>query len=141
MELKARFDEESNIEWARRLEDVGVHVVYGLVGLKVHSKITLVVRREGEDIRRYVHLGTGNYNPSTARLYTDFGFLTGDQQIADDATHFFNSLTGYWRKDEPRELLVAPVNLRQRVEELIVREIALQQKGGAGPSDFQDECA
>jgi polyphosphate kinase len=121
VELKARFDEESNIEWARMLEDAGVHVVYGLVGMKVHSKIALVVRREGEDIRRYVHLGTGNYNPSTARLYTDFGFLTSDQQIADDATHFFNSLTGYSRKDEPRELLVAPVNLRQRVEELIVR--------------------
>src|SRR4029077_3143938 len=80
----------------------------------------------------YVHLGTGNYNPSTARLYTDFGFLTCDQQIADDATHFFNSLTGYSRKNEPRELLVAPVNLRQRVEELIIREITLQQKGERG---------
>jgi polyphosphate kinase len=137
VELKARFDEESNIEWARTLEDAGVHVVYGLVGMKVHSKIALVVRREGEDIRRYVHLGTGNYNPSTARLYTDFGFLTCNQRIADDATHFFNSLTGYSRKDEPRELLVAPVNLRQRLEELIVREISLQQKGERGHLIFK----
>jgi len=137
VELKARFDEESNIEWARTLEDAGVHVVYGLVGMKVHSKIALVVRREGEDIRRYVHLGTGNYNPSTARLYTDFGFLTCNQWIADDATHFFNSLTGYSRKDEPRELLVAPVNLRQRLEELIVREISLQQKGERGHLIFK----
>src|SRR5215472_4278674 len=105
VELKARFDEESNIEWARTLEDVGVHVVYGLVGLKVHSKIALVVRREGNKIRRYVHLGTGNYNPTTARLYTDFGFLTCNEQIADDCTHFFNALTGYSRKNEPRQLL------------------------------------
>src|SRR5215831_10086697 len=116
VELKARFDEESNIEWARTLEDVGVHVVYGLVGLKVHSKIALVVRREGNRIRRYVHLGTGNYNPATARLYTDFGFLTCNEQIADDCTHFFNALTGYSRKNEPHQLLVAPVNLRQRLE-------------------------
>lgn len=137
VELKARFDEESNIEWARTLEDAGVHVVYGLVGMKVHSKIALVVRREGEDIRRYVHLGTGNYNPTTARLYTDFGFLTCNQQIADDATHFFNSLTGYSRKNEPHDLLVAPVNLRQRLEELIIREIALHKKGGQGHLIFK----
>ena len=137
VELKARFDEESNIEWARTLEDAGVHVVYGLVGMKVHSKIALVVRREGEDIRRYVHLGTGNYNPSTARLYTDFGFLTCDKQIADDATHFFNSLTGYSRKNEPHVLLVAPVNLRQRLEELIIREIAHHQKGEQGHLIFK----
>ncbi len=129
VELKARFDEESNIEWARTLEDAGVHVVYGLVGFKVHSKIALVVRREGENIRRYVHLGTGNYNPTTARLYTDFGFLTCDDKIADDATHFFNTLTGYSKKEEPRKLLVAPVNLRQRLEELVQREIALKAKG------------
>ena len=137
LELKARFDEESNIEWARTLEDAGVHVVYGLVGLKVHSKVALVVRREGEDIRRYVHLGTGNYNPTTARIYTDFGFLTCNERIADDVTYFFNALTGYSRKNEPHELLVAPVNLRQRLEELIHREIALQEKGEPGHLIFK----
>jgi polyphosphate kinase len=137
VELKARFDEESNIEWARTLEDVGVHVVYGLVGMKVHSKIALVVRREGKDIRRYVHLGTGNYNPATARLYTDFGFLTCNEQIAVDATYFFNALTGYSRKNEPQELLVAPINLRQRLEELILREIALHEKGQPGHLIFK----
>jgi polyphosphate kinase len=137
VELKARFDEESNIEWARTLEDAGVHVVYGLVGLKVHSKVALVVRREGQDIRRYVHLGTGNYNPTTARSYTDFGFLTCNEQIADDVTYFFNALTGYSRKNEPHELLVAPVNLRQRLEKLILREIALQEKGEPGHLIFK----
>jgi polyphosphate kinase len=137
VELKARFDEESNIEWARTLEDAGVHVVYGLVGMKVHSKVALVVRREGEDIRRYVHLGTGNYNPVTARAYTDFGFLTCSEQIADDVTYFFNALTGYSRKNEPHELLVAPVNLRQRLEKFILREIALQEKGERGHLIFK----
>jgi polyphosphate kinase len=137
VELKARFDEESNIEWARTLEDAGVHVVYGLVGMKVHSKVALVVRREGEEIRRYVHLGTGNYNPGTARIYTDFGLLTCNEKIADDVTHFFNALTGYARKNEPHELLVAPVNLRQRLEKLILREIAHQEKGEAGHLIFK----
>jgi polyphosphate kinase len=137
VELKARFDEESNIEWARTLEDAGAHVVYGLVGLKVHSKIALVVRREGEAIRRYVHLGTGNYNALTARIYTDFGFFTCEERIADDATHFFNAMTGYSRKNEPQELLVAPVNLRQRLEGLILREIALQEKGEPGHLIFK----
>jgi polyphosphate kinase len=137
VELKARFDEESNIEWARTLEDAGVHVVYGLVGLKVHSKVALVVRREGQDIRRYVHLGTGNYNPTTARSYTDFGFLTCNEQIADDVTYFFNALTGYCRKNEPHALLVAPVNLRQRLEKLILREIAVQEKGERGHLIFK----
>ena len=137
VELKARFDEESNIEWARTLEDAGVHVVYGLVGMKVHSKISLVVRREGSAIRRYVHLGTGNYNPTTARIYTDFGFFTCNELIADDATHFFNSLTGYSKKEEPHELLVAPVNLRPRLEEMIHREISLQQKGERGHLIFK----
>ena len=137
VELKARFDEESNIEWARTLEDAGVHVVYGLVGMKVHSKIALIVRREGEGIRRYVHLGTGNYNPVTARVYTDFGFLTSNEQIAEDATYFFNSLTGYSKKNEPQELLVAPVNLRKRLEALIKREIAHQEKGESGHLIFK----
>ena len=137
VELKARFDEESNIEWARTLEDAGVHVVYGLVGLKVHSKIALVVRREGDGIRRYVHLGTGNYNPVTARVYTDFGFFTCNEQIAEDATYFFNSLTGYSKRNEPKELLVAPVNLRKRLEALIKREIAHQEKGEPGHLIFK----
>ena len=123
MELKARFDEESNIEWARTLEDAGVHVVYGIPGVKVHSKIALVVRREGDAIRRYVHLGTGNYNPLTARLYTDLGLLTCNEEIADDATYFFNALTGYSARQEPKKLLVAPVNMREKLEEHIRREI------------------
>jgi polyphosphate kinase len=137
VELKARFDEESNIEWARTLEDAGVHLVYGLVGLKVHSKIALVVRREGELIRRYMHLGTGNYNAVTARLYTDFGFFTCSREIGDDATHFFNRLTGYSSKNEMLELLVAPLDLRQHLEELILREIRLQEKGEHGHLIFK----
>src|SRR5579862_9276913 len=137
VELKARFDEESNIEWARTLEDQGVHVVYGIVGLKVHSKVALVVRREGDDIRRYVHMSSGNYNPGTARVYTDFGFFTCNNKIADDVTYFFNSLTGYSRKNEPHELLVAPVNMRQRLEKMIQREIALQEKGERGHLIFK----
>ena len=137
MELKARFDEESNIEWARTLEDAGVHVVYGIVGMKVHSKIALVVRREGDAIRRYVHLGTGNYNPVTARLYTDLGLLTGNEQIAADATHFFNALTGYSARQEPQKLLVAPVNMRERLGELIRREIEHQKSGRSGRLIFK----
>jgi len=137
VELKARFDEESNIEWARTLEDAGVHVVYGLVGLKVHSKIALVVRQEGEAIRRYVHLGTGNYNPATARLYTDLGLFTCDEGIANDATYFFNALTGYSTRRESQKLLVAPVNLKDRLEELIQREIDLHQNGGQGHLIFK----
>jgi polyphosphate kinase len=137
VELKARFDEESNIEWARKLEDAGVHVVYGIVGLKVHSKIALVVRREGQAIRRYVHLGTGNYNPLTARVYTDFGFFTCNEEIAADATYFFNALTGYARKHTPTRLLVAPMNMRARLEELISREIELQKQGERGHLIFK----
>ncbi len=137
VELKARFDEESNIEWARTLEDAGVHVVYGLVGLKVHSKIALVVRQEGDAIRRYLHLGTGNYNPSTARLYTDLGLLTSDEELAEDATYFFNALTGYSANHVPRRLLAAPVNLTERLEELILREIKLQENGEQGHLIFK----
>jgi polyphosphate kinase len=132
VELKARFDEESNIEWARALESEGVHVVYGLVGLKVHSKVALVVRREGETIRPYLHLATGNYNPTTARLYTDIGLFTCDPQIAADATALFNYLTGYSDKNLFRKLLVAPVNLRERLKELVRREIDHQQAGERG---------
>ncbi len=128
VELKARFDEESNIGWARRLEAEGVHVVYGLPGLKTHSKIALVVRKEGEGIRRYVHLATGNYNAVTATLYTDFGMFTADEAIGADATDLFNYLTGYSMKTDYRKLLVAPINLRARMTELILREIEHQRK-------------
>src|SRR5580698_1426192 len=137
VELKARFDEESNIEWARALEGEGVHVVYGLLGLKVHSKVILVVRREGDVIRRYCHLATGNYNPTTARLYTDLGLFTCDEEIGADATDLFNYLTGYSRKKTFRKLLVAPLNLRQRIEELIQREIDVQRHGGQGRIIFK----
>ncbi|HVW84712.1 MAG TPA: polyphosphate kinase 1 [Bryobacteraceae bacterium] len=129
LELKARFDEESNIEWARALEREGVHVVYGLVGLKVHCKIALIVRREHDNIRRYVHLGTGNYNPATARIYTDFSLFTADPDIGADATDLFNYLTGYSHKSDFRRLLVAPVTMRQKLTELIRREIALGHRG------------
>src|SRR6516164_624612 len=137
VELKARFDEESNIEWTHTLEDAGAHVVYGVPALKVHSKIALVVRREGEAIRRYVHLATGNYNATTARLYTDLGFLTCDEEIADDATYFFNALTGYSGRQDYKKLLVAPVTLRERLEELIRREIKLHESGGQGHLIFK----
>ncbi len=129
VELKARFDEESNIEWARKLEDAGVHVIYGLLGLKTHSKIALVVRREGERIRRYVHLATGNYNPATAQAYEDVGLFTCDEAIGADATDLFNYLTGYSRKTEYRKLMVAPVNLRERLEGMIRREITHAEAG------------
>jgi polyphosphate kinase len=132
VELKARFDEESNIGWARKLEQEGVHVVYGLLGLKTHSKIALVVRQEGDQIRRYVHLGTGNYNHVTARLYEDLGILTCDDEIGEDATDLFNYLTGYSSKSEYRKLLVAPINLRDRLEALIDREIEHQRNGSKG---------
>ncbi len=113
VELKARFDEESNIEWARALEREGVHVVYGLVGLKVHCKIALIVRREADGIRRYVHLGTGNYNPATARLYTDVSLFTANEEIGTDASDLFNQLTGYSHKADFRRLLVAPLTMRK----------------------------
>jgi polyphosphate kinase len=129
VELKARFDEESNIEWARKLESEGVHVVYGLVGLKVHSKVALVVRQEGDAIQRYLHLGTGNYNASTARLYTDLGIFTTDEEMGADVTDLFNYLTGYSRKEDYRKLLVAPVTLRERFSALIRREIDHQRAG------------
>ncbi len=122
VELKARFDEENNINWARKLENVGVHVVYGLVGLKTHTKVMLVVRREEGRIRRYVHIGTGNYNPKTARLYTDIGLLSCRDDLGADLTDLFNYLTGYSRQQTYRKLLVAPVNLRDRMRSLIHRE-------------------
>ncbi|MEZ5354279.1 MAG: polyphosphate kinase 1 [Bryobacteraceae bacterium] len=123
VELKARFDEESNIEWARALEKQGVHVVYGLVGLKIHGKVALVVRREGDVMRRYLHLSTGNYNAVTAHLYTDLGLFTCDPDFGADASDLFNYLTGYSAKSDYRKLLVAPVTLRSSVESMIRREI------------------
>lgn len=122
VELKARFDEGNNIEWAKRLEHAGVHVVYGLLGLKTHCKLALVVRREEQTLRRYVHVATGNYNPTTSRIYTDLGLFTIDEQIGADATDLFNHLTGYSRQTQYRRLLVAPVNLRARMLALIQRE-------------------
>ncbi len=129
VELKARFDEESNIEWARALEREGVHVVYGLLGLKVHCKIALIVRREADGIRRYVHLGTGNYNPFTARLYTDLSLFTANEEIGMDASDLFNQLTGYSHKADFRRLLVAPLTMRSRLEAMIRRETALGSRG------------
>ena len=132
VELKARFDEESNIGWARALEGAGVHVVYGLVGLKTHSKITLVVRREAGGLRRYLHLATGNYNAVTAGIYTDMGLLTCDPAMAADATELFNTLTGYSTQQFYRSLLVAPGSMRDRIEALIDREIEHARAGRGG---------
>jgi polyphosphate kinase len=129
VELKARFDEENNINWARKLEQSGVHVVYGLVGLKTHSKVVLVVRREGERIQRYYHVGTGNYNPKTARVYTDLGLLSARDDIGADISDLFNYLTGYSQQQVYRQLLVAPLTLRQRLTTLIEQEIAFHQNG------------
>lgn len=129
VELKARFDEENNINWAKMLEKAGCHVIYGLVGLKTHSKITLVVRREEDGIRRYVHLGTGNYNDSTARLYTDFGLLTCSPQIGEDATAVFNMLSGYSEPLYWNKLIMAPIWLRARFLRMISRETKNAQEG------------
>jgi polyphosphate kinase len=123
VEIKARFDEQANIKWARTLEKAGVHVVYGLVGLKTHCKTALVVRQEGATIRRYCHIGTGNYNPKTARLYEDVGLLTAEPTIGADLTDLFNVLTGYARQDQYRSLLVAPYGIRRGIVELIEREV------------------
>ncbi len=122
VEIKARFDEEHNIEWAKRLAESGVHVVYGLVGLKTHSKVALVVRREEHGLQTYTHIATGNYNPTTARLYTDLGLLTSDSVIGDDASDVFNFLTGFSIQKEYSRLMVAPLNLRKRMMSLIKRE-------------------
>jgi polyphosphate kinase len=129
VEIKARFDEANNIAWARRLEESGVHVVYGLLGLKTHCKVALVVRREGEGIRRLVHLGTGNYNPQTARQYTDLSFFTSRQEIAEDVSALFNMLTGYAEPPQWKRLAVAPFGLQQRIVSLIERE---GEKAGRG---------
>ncbi len=132
VELKARFDEENNIQWARRLEKVGVHVVYGLIGLKTHCKVTLIIRKEREGLVRYVHLATGNYNIVTTKQYTDLGLFTCNENIADDTTELFNFLTGYSEQDYYKELLVAPINMRKRLVELIEEEIESNKKYGNG---------
>jgi len=137
IELKARFDEENNIGWARALERAGAHVVYGVVGLKVHAKLCMVVRREKDGIRRYMHLGTGNYNATTSRIYTDFGFLTCDREIGEDVANLFNFLTGYARIDRYNKLLVAPVTLRTGILERIDREIARHRQHGDGHLIFK----
>ncbi|NJN72838.1 MAG: polyphosphate kinase 1 [Limnothrix sp. RL_2_0] len=132
VELKARFDEENNINWARTLEQKGVHVVYGLAGLKTHTKVVLVVREEKKKIRRYVHIGTGNYNPKTAGLYTDLGLLSCRDDLGADLTDLFNFLTGYSRQAAFRKLLIAPITLRKRMVEMIEREIEQVRQGGSG---------
>ncbi|MCG5059449.1 MAG: polyphosphate kinase 1 [Limnoraphis sp. WC205] len=132
VELKARFDEENNIQWARKLESSGVHVVYGVVGLKTHTKVVMVVRQEEGKIRRYVHIGTGNYNPKTAKLYTDIGIFTCRQDIGADLTDLFNFLTGHSRQQSYRKLLIAPVNMRDRFLTFIRREIELAHKKQTG---------
>lgn len=132
VELKARFDEENNINWAKRLEKAGCHVIYGLVGLKTHCKIALVVRREEDGIKRYVHLGTGNYNDSTAKIYTDCGLFTCSERIGEDATAVFNMLSGYSEPAQWNKLVVAPIWLRQKFYSLIDREIAHVKEGREG---------
>jgi polyphosphate kinase len=132
VELKARFDEENNIVWAQELEDSGVHVVYGVVGLKTHAKMTLVVRREGAGIRLYVHVGTGNYNAVTGRLYTDVGLLTCAPDVARDVVDLFNGLTGYSAKTDYKELVVAPESMRAFMQARIDREIEHQRAGRGG---------
>jgi polyphosphate kinase len=129
IELKARFDEEKNIEWAKRFEQAGVHVVYGLLGLKTHCKTTLIVRREGDELRRYVHLATGNYNPETSAVYTDLGLLTDDEEIGTDATELFNFLTAYSQHANYSKLLVAPINLREKMTQMIERETENAKNG------------
>lgn len=129
IELKARFDEAHNIEWAQKLDEAGVHVVYGIVGLKTHGKLTLVVRREGDALRRYVHIASGNYNPTTSCTYTDLGMFTVDDEIGRDATELFNYLTGFSEQRHYRKLMVAPVELRDKFNALLDREIEHKRKG------------
>jgi polyphosphate kinase len=129
IELKARFDEEHNIEWARKLDEAGVHVVYGILGLKTHGKLTLVVRREGDVLKRYVHVTSGNYNPTTSCTYTDLGLFTVDDEIGRDATELFNYLTGFSEQHQYHKLMVAPVELREKFNVLLDREIEHKRMG------------
>lgn len=132
VELKARFDEENNILWARRLEEAGCHVIYGLVGLKTHAKMVLVVRQEQDGIKRYVHMGTGNYNDATAKMYTDIGLFTANEQFGADASAFFNVLSGYSDPPVWNKIVVAPLGLREKIKELIDREIEFAKAGSGG---------
>jgi polyphosphate kinase len=129
VELKARFDEEANIHWAKSLEESGVHVVYGIPGLKTHVKAIVVARREGDRVREYVHIGTGNYHPKTARLYTDFGLFTADEEIGADVAEMFNFLTGYGRPAEYRKVLVSPTTMRDRIIEEIETTVEAHRAG------------
>jgi polyphosphate kinase len=129
VELKARFDEENNIVWAKALEDVGAHVIYGLPGLKTHAKLTMVVRREQGKLTRYLHLGTGNYNPATGKLYTDYSLFTTDDLLGEEVAELFNALTGYSRYTEYKHLLVSPINTRKRIIGMIEREEVWRKKG------------
>lgn len=137
IEVKARFDEENNIAWAHELEEHGVHVAYGLGGLKTHCKLTLIVRREGDGLRRYVHLSTGNYNATTARIYEDIGMLTTREDLSSDVSELFNVLTGFSKQQDYRKLLVAPMHLRQRILEKIAREVAVHKQSGNGRLIFK----
>jgi len=137
VELKARFDEERNIAWARALEAAGVHVIYGVVGLKTHAKMCLIVRRERERIVRYVHMSTGNYNTVTARLYADLGLLTSEKAIGEDVSELFNALTGYPGEGRYRRLLVAPWRLRDELLARIAREVEAHRRGGKGRIAFK----
>ena len=138
VEIKARFDEQNNIDWARKLEQAGVHVVYGLVGLKTHSKLSMVVRNDGDQLRRYCHIGTGNYNPKTARLYEDFGLLTSNPQVGEDVSNLFNVLSGYSMNTDYNRLLVAPHSVRTGLIARIDREITHQLEGR--PSGVRIKC-
>ena len=129
IDIRSRFDELANVRWARKLEDAGVHVVYGLIGLKTHAKLSLVVRQEANGIRRYVHMGTGNYNPKTARLYEDFGLLSSDQLLGEDVNKLFNQLSGFAPQTDFSRLLVAPRTIRSGLLERIDREIENQKAG------------
>ena len=132
VELKARFDEERNVRWARELEEAGCHVIYGLSGLKTHAKCLLIIRKEEDGIKRYIHLGTGNYNDSTAKLYVDYSFFTKDEEMGIDASYLFNKLTGFSKIDDWKKLIVAPTHLRDTLYRFIDREIDNVLKGGVG---------
>ena len=138
VEIKARFDEQANITWARKLEQAGVHVVYGLLGLKTHAKLAMVIRQEGDQLKRYCHIGTGNYHPRTARIYEDLGLLTCDEQVGDDLARLFNQLSGFGSESTYERLIVAPQSLRPRLLELIEREISNKQQGL--PAGIQIKC-